>query len=249
MSTYAIVILFSVFVYLAVGGYAGRRVKSLDDYYVAGRNAPTLLIVGTLVASGYGVLVAMQNPIACIGYVVGALFFGRFLRRSRALTVAEYFGMRFNSHRVQAAAGVTIVLGVGGYLMAVTQGASLLLSEVFNVPYGATLCAVWASYTLFTFTSGSRGVVLTDTIMFVLFSTIAFVALAYIVDASGGWFATVADLARFADKPDVIAWHGPVGEGAQWATAADALTWAVIMGLAWGVGSQPLAGQSLPYRS
>ncbi len=251
MSTYAIVILFSVFVYLAVGGYAGRRVKSLDDYYVAGRNAPTLLIVGTLVASvvstnsfmgetgfaysGYGVLVAMQNPIACIGYVVGALFFGRFLRRSRALTVAEYFGKRFNSHRVQAAAGVTIVLGVGGYLMAVTQGASLLLSEVFNVPYGATLCAVWASYTLFTLTSGSRGVVLTDTIMFVLFSTIAFVALAYIVDASGGWFATVADLARFADKPDVIAWHGPVGEGAQWATAADALTWAVIMGLAWGV--------------
>jgi sodium/pantothenate symporter len=33
----------------------------------------------------------------------------------------------------------------------------------------------------------------------------------------------------------VIAWHGPVGEGAQWASAGDALTWAVIMGLAWGV--------------
>ncbi|MCZ6774295.1 MAG: sodium:solute symporter family protein, partial [Proteobacteria bacterium] len=167
MNIYAVVILLSVFIYLAVGIYAGRKVKHLDDYYVAGRNAPTLLIVGTLVASvvstnsfmgetgfaytGYGVLVALQNPIACIGYVVGALFFGRFLRRSRALTVAEYFGRRFNSHRVQAVAGMTIILGVGGYLMAVTQGATLLLSEVFDIPYGVTLVAVWVSYTAFTF--------------------------------------------------------------------------------------------------
>ena len=37
--------------YLAVGNYAGRGVRNLDDYYVAGRRAPTLLIVGTLVAS------------------------------------------------------------------------------------------------------------------------------------------------------------------------------------------------------
>ncbi len=251
MNIYAVVILLSVFIYLSVGLYAGRKVKHLDDYYVAGRNASTLLIVGTLVASvvstnsfmgetgfaysGYGVLVALQNPIACIGYVVGAIFFGRFLRRSRALTVAEFFGKRFNSHRVQAVAGITIILGVGGYLMAVTQGATLLLSEVFDIPYGVTLVAVWASYTAFTFSSGSKGVILTDTIMFILFSVIAFFALAYIVDASGGWFATVAELARFTEKPDVLAWHGPVGEGELWASAGDALTWAVIMGLAWGV--------------
>jgi Na+/proline symporter len=251
MNMYAIAILLSVFVYLVVGLYAGRDVKHLDDYYVAGRNASTLLIVGTLVASvvstnsfmgetgfayqGYGVTLALTNPIACIGYVVGAIFFGRFLRRSRALTVAEYFGKRFNSHRVQAVAGITIILGVGGYLMAVTQGATLLLSEVFEIPYGATLVAVWASYTAFTFSSGSKGVVLTDTIMFLLFSVVAVFALASIVDASGGWFATVAELANFAEKPDVIAWHGPIAEGAQFASKGDALTWLIILGFTWGV--------------
>ena len=36
---------------MIIGGYSGRRVKQLDDYFVAGRRAPTLLIVGTLVAS------------------------------------------------------------------------------------------------------------------------------------------------------------------------------------------------------
>ena len=53
------------------------------------------------------------------GYVWGALYFGRYLRRSRALTVAEFFGWRFDSRPVQAAAGVTIVLGLGGTLRAV----------------------------------------------------------------------------------------------------------------------------------
>ncbi len=112
MNTYAVVVLLSVFIYLVVGGYAGRKVKHLDDYYVAGRNAPTLLIVGTLVASvvstnsfmgetgfaysGYGVVVAMQNPIACLGYVAGALFFGRFLRRLRSSAASFLSTARFD---------------------------------------------------------------------------------------------------------------------------------------------------------
>ena len=51
MDIYSGAILVSLIIYIAVGNYAGRRVKKLDDYFVAGRRAPTLLIVGTLVAS------------------------------------------------------------------------------------------------------------------------------------------------------------------------------------------------------
>ena len=51
MNIYAIVILLSVFIYLSVGLYVGHKAKHLDDYYVTGRNASTLLIVGTLVAN------------------------------------------------------------------------------------------------------------------------------------------------------------------------------------------------------
>lgn len=54
---------------------------------------------------------------ACTGYVIGAIFFGRYLRRSRSTTVAEFFGRRFNSSRVQAIAGITIILALGGYLL------------------------------------------------------------------------------------------------------------------------------------
>ena len=49
MDIYSGAILISLIIYIAVGNYAGRRVKKLDDYFVAGRRAPTLLIVGPLV--------------------------------------------------------------------------------------------------------------------------------------------------------------------------------------------------------
>ena len=44
-------VIISVLIYLVVGLLAGRRVKDTSDYYVCGRNAPTLLITGTLFAS------------------------------------------------------------------------------------------------------------------------------------------------------------------------------------------------------
>jgi len=251
VNAYVVGILASLAVYLAVGTWAGRRVRHLDDYFVAGRQAPTLLILGTLVASllsttaflgesgmaysGYGALVMTLVAINVVGYIVGALFFGRHLRRSRALTVAEYFGRRFASRRVRSVAGVMIVVGLGAYLMAVTQGTALVVTEVSDVPYGVALLIVWACYTAFTFYSGSRGVVINDTMMFLLFMVAGFVALGYVVSSAGGWLASVDALARFDAKPDIISWHGRTGAGATWRTPGDAITWAVILGLAWSV--------------
>ena len=51
MNIYTITILISILTYVALGNYAGRKVKDVEDYFVVGRQAPTLLIVGTLVAS------------------------------------------------------------------------------------------------------------------------------------------------------------------------------------------------------
>ncbi|NKB37677.1 MAG: sodium:solute symporter family protein [Gammaproteobacteria bacterium] len=250
MNIYAIGIISSIVLYLIIGGYAGRKVKHIDDFFVAGRSAPTLLIVGTLVASflstnsflgetgftysGHGPLLFIMTAVNCLGYILGALFFGRYLRRSNVLTVAEFFGRRFDSHRVQLAAGLTIIVGISAYLLAVTQGASLIISEVMEIPYGLTLVIVWLGYTLFTLYSGSRGVVITDTIMFLLFTIIAFVALFFIIDSSGGWFATIKSLAVYQPKPGIISWHGVVGPDARWHTRFDAVSWGVILGVSWG---------------
>ena len=51
MNSFQLGIVVSLLCYLGIGWYAGRRVKHLEDFFVAGRNAPTILILGTLVAS------------------------------------------------------------------------------------------------------------------------------------------------------------------------------------------------------
>lgn len=251
MNTFLVGMIISLSIYLGVGWYAGRKVKHLDDYYVAGRNAPTLLIIGTLVASfmstnafmgevgmsyvGHAPLVVIMTAVNCMGYIFGALFFGRFLRRSRALTVPDFFGQRFQSRRLQAFAGLTIVVGLTCYLLAVTWGVSLIVSEVSGISYVTAIFAVWFGYTGFTLYAGSKGVILTDTIMFVLFASVALLALHFIIQSGGGWFTSVEQLATYDDKPGIISWHGVVGPETNWSTPTDALIWALILGVAWGV--------------
>jgi sodium/pantothenate symporter len=251
MSPYALGLLLSIAVYLLVGNYAGRKVKHLEDYFVAGRNAPTLLIVGTLIASlistnafmgetglaysGYPAILIMLTLINCVGYVLGALFFGRYLRRSRALTVAEYFGRRFDSRRVQSAAGTTVALGCTAYLVVVTQGAATIVHEVTGFSFFATLALTWLGYTLFTMYSGSRGVVLTDTMMFLLFTAVVFMSLGFILQETGGWLTAVRELATHEAKPGILSWHGVNTPESTWKTPAESLTYSVILGLAWGI--------------
>lgn len=251
MDIYTTAIVLSLIVYIAVGNYAGRRVKKLDDYFVAGRRAPTLLIVGTLVASlmstnaflgetgfvyeGQAGPYLLWPGIGASFYIYGALFFGRYLRRSRAITVADYFGQRFNSQRVQTAAGLTIIFGLGGYLLAVTQGAAYLLSQVVPVTYHQALVISWVSYTGFTLYSGSKGVILTDTIMFLLFTSVAFLALLYLINDAGGMGTAVYELSRLPGKEDLMSWTGIVGEDSPFSSELHFALWYPTILIAWGM--------------
>lgn len=251
MNGFQLGIVASLACYLAIGWYAGRRVKHLEDFFVAGRNAPTVLILGTLVASfmstnafigeagmsyqGHAPLVLIMTCFNCLGYIIGAVFFGRYLRRSEALTVPGFFRARFASRRIQMFAGISIVAGLSAYLLAVTWGMALIITEVTAFSEIAAILMVWASYTLFTLYSGSRGVILTDTVMFLLFSGIIVVTCFFIVDAAGGWFTAIESLATYQEKPGIIAWHGRIGPDVYWQTQWEALIWASILGVAWGI--------------
>ncbi|MDH3439990.1 MAG: sodium:solute symporter family protein [Gammaproteobacteria bacterium] len=249
MDIYSTTIAISIIAYAVIGNYAGRGIKRLDDYYVAGRRAPTLIIVGTLVASVLSSTMFLGDAgfayetqagpyvlfpqASCIGYVLGAIFFGRYLRRSRATTVADFFGQRFDSKRVQALAGFTIILALGGYLLAVTQGAAILLSGLTDLSYGEALVIGWLSYTLFTMYSGSRGVILTDTVMFLLFAGASLGAIVFLVNDYGGWPAIIEGLVAIESKKELMSWHGIVGPGTEFPTPMDYLIWAIVIDISW----------------
>jgi sodium/pantothenate symporter len=249
MDIYTTTIAASILVYIVIGNFAGRGIRDLDDYYVAGRRAPTLLIVGTLVASlvsatmflgeaGFAYDIAAGPYVlfpqaAAIGYVLGAFFFGRYLRRSRTTTLAEFFGKRFASNRIQKLAGFTIIFALGGYLLAVTQGAAILLSGLVDLSYAECLFVAWLSYTAFTMYSGSRGVILTDTVMFLLFVVASVAAVGFVVNDLGGVPSAVEQLARVEEKPGLASWHGAVGPGRDFETPMDYLVFAIVVDVSW----------------
>jgi sodium/pantothenate symporter len=251
IDTYIVVTVISMAIFIFVGTYTGTKVKALDDYFVAGRRAPTFLIVGTLVASVFSTSIFLGEAgftydgqmgpylllpgIAVAGYVYGALLFGTYLRRSRASTVAEFLGRRFNSRRVQRVAGYTIVVGLGGYLLVVTQGAALLLSDLIGLSYQQSLLVAWLSYTLFTMYSGSQGVIITDTLMFLLFGVASVVFVVFLIDGFGGLTHAIETLTRSNVKEDITTWHGTVGPGTDWDTPLDFLIWVVVVDMCWGV--------------
>ena len=107
MNIFFIGVVVSILVYIVVGIWAGRSVKDVNDYYVSGRNAPTILIAGTLFASMLSVngfmgdqgwcysgnitTLVLLNSMCAMGYIAGPLMFGRYLRRSECTTMPGIF--------------------------------------------------------------------------------------------------------------------------------------------------------------
>ncbi|GIN21388.1 sodium:solute symporter family protein [Siminovitchia fordii] len=247
---FSIGILISFIIFIGIGIGLSRKVSSIEEYYVNGRNASTLLITGSLVASflstvafmgevgfsydGYPILLLILTIFNASGYVFGVLFFGKYLRRSKALTLPEYFGKRYASSKVRTLTAATTIIGVSAYLVAVTQGGAVLLSEILGVRYAIALILMWVVYTSFTTLSGAKGVLVTDTFMFLLFSIATFISIPLIIKAVGGWPGAITKGASLMERPDLLSWHGITGEGAYMGTPGEALAWAIIMGLVWG---------------
>lgn len=247
MNIYLIGIAVTFILYVVVGALISRSVKSADDYYVAGRNAPTLLITGSLVASFIGVGLFMGDvgesysgffapimvAVGClsVGYIVGSTFFGRYLRRSGVSTIPQYFGKRFDSKPLQMLATVTGVFIMLVYSLSCVQGMGTLMSAVTGLTYKACVVISCAAFILITLFSGAKGVLITDTIMFGIFSIAAILGAIFIARAAGGWIPTVTEMANYETVPNILSWHGNLDY--YYPTGVENMIWAVGYGIAW----------------
>lgn len=249
MNIFLIGVIVSILVYMVVGIYAGRSVKDVNDYYVSGRNAPTLLISGTLFASMLSVngfmgdqgwcysgnitsLVLLNAMCAC-GYVFGPLCFGRYLRRSECTTMPEYFGMRYKDPKIRRVSGVITIVSLMAYLLASITGVGILMQELTGFSYNVCLFLTWVCFTAFTFYSGSKGVVLTDTIMFLVFLLGAVISGPIIFKEQGGIGSLLTNLMNNPSIPQgLLDYHGNIaGTGAN--DVFGAMMYAVTMGIIW----------------
>ena len=249
MTNYVIGVGVALIVFIVVGVVAGRSVKDTDDYYVAGRKAPVILIVGSLIASflstgafmgdtgevysGFFMGIVIVGIIQATGYVYGANLFGKYIRRARVNTVPEYFGKRFSSRRLRVLSSVTLMFAVTAYMLSAMQGVSTLMASITGFDYQICVIIAWLSFTIFTVYAGSKGVLITDTIMFLVFLVAALVGIPYIIHAAGGWFEGITALAQSTTRPGIISWTNNLDY--LYPTGVQNLIWAIVYGIVWAI--------------
>lgn len=248
MNVFVFGVIISMFVYLLVGVYVGRKVKSVEDYYVSGRNATTIFIAGTMFASmlstngfmgdtayaytGNITTLLLLNTICGCGYIIGGLYFGRYIRRSKVNTMPTYFAKRFNSKRIRFFAGLITIFSLCSYLISVLQGTGQLMETMTGFSKLTCLLIVWACIMIFTIYSGSRGVLVTDTLMCIFFLVSTIIAGQYIFSAAGGISDLLINLLNNPNTPkDLLTYHGNTGDGSK----TDIIFYGVTIGIVWMV--------------
>ncbi|MBE5749742.1 MAG: sodium:solute symporter family protein [Clostridiales bacterium] len=247
MNIFFIGMIITMAAYVLVSALISKKVKSADDFYVAGRNAPSFLITGSLVASFIGVGLFMGDVGECysgffspimvavgvlsVGYILGSVFFGRYLRRSNAVTLPEYFGKRFDSPAMQKLATVTSIIIMLIYSLSCVQGIGVLMSTVTGLNYNICIVIAVIVFTLITIVSGAKGVLITDTIMFSMFSIAAIVGAIFVAQKAGGWTSTVTQMATYDIVPGILSGSGNLDYF--YPTGTENMIWAIGYGVAW----------------
>lgn len=237
----------TMLLYIVIGIIISKKVKTANDYYVAGRNTPAFLITGSLVASFIGVGLFMGDVGECysgffspimvavgvmaIGYMLGSILFGRYLRRSKSTTIAEYFSRRFDSKAIKYVATITGSLIMLVYMISCVQGIGTLMSVVTGISYNVCIILAVITFTLITIFSGAKGVLITDTIMFAVFTVATLIGTFFISKAVGGWTTTVTEMASYEAIPGILSWTA--NPNYFYPTGIENLIWSLGYGIAW----------------
>lgn len=247
MNVYLIGMIISMIFYVAIGFLISRRVKDANDYYVAGRKAPVLLIAGSLIASYTSTGMFMGDAAQCYdgafssiilfagmqsaGYIIGAIFFGRYLRRSGVMTIPEFFGKRFCSSGMRKLAAMTAIVMMAVYLLSVIQGIGTLMNAVTGVDYNICIILALIVFTIITVIAGSTGVLITDTIMAGIFTGALVVAAVVISNGMGGWFNAIEGIASNSMTKNFLSWGGE--PGVLYETGLENVIWGLNYGIVW----------------
>lgn len=181
--TLAVLIALYLLGIFVVSIYAGRRVKSEEDYIVAGRRLPLSLAWATLLATWFGaatILGAAEaaridgvrgtvlDPFASgMALIVAGLFFARPLWEMRLLTIADFYGRTFGS-RAELIASLVLVPGYFGWIAAQYMALGGIQGAFFGIEPTAGMLLAAAVVLAYTLIGGMWSVTLTDAFQMVV---------------------------------------------------------------------------------
>jgi len=184
---WGIVIAFLV-ISTGLGLYARKYIKSMDDYVVAGRSVKTYLGVATIIASEMGLVTAMYSAqkgfkigfaafyiaaiSALVTLVVGLTGFVVVpLRRSRAMTIPEFYEQRY-SRNVRLVGGAILafsgILNMGMFLKADSLFITSVMGFTSDTQLKLAMTIMLGLVLLYTILGGMVAVLVTDYMQYVV---------------------------------------------------------------------------------
>ena len=200
---------------LALGVWAGTRIKNTSDFAVAGRSLPLIMVITTTFATWFGAETVMGVPArfvqgglnAVIEDPFGAgtclilvgLFFATKLYKLNLLTIGDYYRQRYGKG-IEVFCSVAIILSYLGWVAAQITALGLVFSVLTGGAMAPALGMVIGTLAvlIYVVVGGFLAVALTDFIQMIVLvigmSIIAFFA----ADLAGGT-GRVLDMAAHAD--------------------------------------------------
>jgi len=173
----AVALVAFVVLMFGIGLRAQARIRTLEDYLVAGRKLSWPLASATLFATwfGAGTLLTATDEIRAEGLraaalepigpglclVLAGLFFAARLWRMRLLTLADFYRRRFGP-RAEVVASIIMVPGYFGWIAAQFVALAGILEVFWQVPMHHGIWLVAAVGTGYTLLGGMWSVTLTD---------------------------------------------------------------------------------------
>ena len=168
-----------------VGLCMARKIHNVDSFYVMEGKAPTLFLVCGICMSyisavtmsngptdcyNYGpfFLLTSAQPGAWLGLLVAVLFIGRKMKALGCYTMPEYFAQRFGDSNVTFLSLIIMVVGMEIYGICQMVIIGTTFSKATGLSYELIILILTIALMCFCVPAGTWGIMMTDTLMFVV---------------------------------------------------------------------------------
>ncbi|NER10169.1 transporter, SSS family [Muriicola jejuensis] len=186
---------------LGVGFWASRRIKTSDDFTLAGKSLSTSFVGVTLFATWFGSSQIMGNPSRFVAegftaffnlvlapglcLLVVGIFYARKLYRMNIVTVGDFFKLRYNKS-LEVTSSILMVVSYPHWIAAQFVALAYLFNAIIGVPldYGIFLGAVIVI--IYTYIGGMWAVSYTDMIQSIMILLGLIILLTEVLQQAGG---------------------------------------------------------------
>ena len=185
MNAFSWTIILTLIVFGVVGLCMGRKIRNGDSFYIMEEKAPTVFLVCGICMSYISAVTMSSGPRICyengpffllvtaqtwawMGMLVAVLVIGRKMKAIGCKTMPDYFSKRFADNNVICLALLVMVVGMEIYGISQLVTIGDLLSEATGMSYGAVILIMTIALMFFCVPGGTWGIMMTDTIMFLV---------------------------------------------------------------------------------